>query len=314
MAPETKKLVSIVIPCLNEEANIPLIYPKLKEIIKSLNKYNFEIIFIDNSSTDNSIKILKKLAEKDKSLKIIINNKNFGPSKSPIHGLLQSNGEAGILICCDMQEPPELIFKLIESWEHGWSAAVLIKNKSDISFIKHFIKKIYYRTLNLISDDDLILDTTGNGIFDRKILNIIKKINDPDPYFRGLICELGFPVKKIYYHEQKRVAGKTNQTFFSIYQQGINGLTGHSIFPLRIIGIIGFFVALLSFIFGLFYLFLKLFNWHAFDIGIAPLIIAPLFLFGILFIFLGIIGEYIGVILKYVKRRPSVVEKERINF
>jgi len=309
-----KKLISIVIPCLNEEENISVLHSRLVKIMSSLSKYDFETIFIDNASIDNSVLELKKIVAKDKRVKIIINNKNFGPLRSPVHGLLQSSGDASILICCDMQEPPELIFQLVEAWEQGSMAALLVKKSSEINFSMHFIKKIYYRIVKKISDIDLLNDATGNGLYDKKIIQEIKKLNDPHPYFRGLVSELGYVIKAVPYEEKRRIHGSSNNNWYVLYGAGLQGITSYSVLPLRLVGIIGFIMAGVSFLIGLVYFFLKLADWDSYPLGFAPVIIGNFFLFGLLFIFVGIIGEYILSIQAYVKKRPLVIEKERINF
>jgi len=308
------KLISIVIPCLNEEKNIKLLYAQLVKIMSALSKYNFEVIFIDNSSIDNSVLELKKLVAKDKRVKVIINNKNFGFQRSPVHGLFQSSGDAAILIGCDMQEPPELIFKLVEAWEQGSMAAQLVKTSSKINFLRHFIKKIYYRIVNKISDIDLLNDATGNGLYDKKVIQNIKNLNDPNPYFRGIVSELGYIIKPIPYEEQRRIHGSSNNNWYVLYGAAMQGFTSYSIMPLRLVGIIGFVMAGFSFLIGLTYATLKIFNWDGYPLGLAPFIIGNFFLFGLLFIFVGIIGEYILSIQTYVKKRPLVTEKDRINF
>jgi len=308
------KLISIVIPCLNEEKNIKILYAQLVKIMSALSKYDFEVIFIDNSSIDNSVLELKKLAAKDKRVKIIINNKNFGFQRSPVHGLMQSSGDAAILIGCDMQESPELIFKLVEAWEQGSMAVQLVKTASKINFLGHFIKKIYYRIVSKISNIELLNDATGNGLYDKKVIQNIKNLNDPNPYFRGLVSELGYAIKAIPYEEQRRIHGSSNNNWYVLYEAAMQGFTSYSVMPLRLVGIIGFMMASLSFLIGLIYAILKISNWDGYPIGLAPFIIGNFFLFGVLFIFVGIIGEYILSIQTYVKKRPLVIEKDRINF
>ncbi len=309
-----KKLISIVIPCFNEENNIDELYLRLSKVTKSLSKYNFEIIFIDNSSVDNSVSKLKKLVSKDKRIKIIVNNRNFGHIRSPVWGLIQSSGDASILICCDMQEPPELILELVQLWEKGSVAALLVKKSSKTNFLMHGIKKLFYRFVKKISHIELINDSTGNGIFDRKVVEDIKKLNDPNPYFRGIVSELGYPIEKLMYEEQVRKNGQSNNNWYVLYEAALHGFTSYSVWFLRIVGILGFIMAGASFLIGTMYLILKITNWEGYPLGLAPFIIGNFFLFGLLFIFVGIIGEYIISIQTYVKKRPLVVEKERINF
>ena len=213
-----------------------------------------------------------------------------------------------------MQEPPELIFKLIEAWEQGSMAVQLVKTSSKINFFSHFIKKIYYRIVKKISDIDLLNDATGNGLYDKKVIQNIKNLNDPNPYFRGIVSELGYVIKAIPYEEQVRIHGSSKNNWYVLYGAALQGFTSYSILPLRLVGIIGFMMAGMSFLIGLTYATLKILNWDGYPIGLAPFIIGNFFLFGLLFIFVGIIGEYILSIQTYVKKRPLVTEKDRINF
>jgi dolichol-phosphate mannosyltransferase len=309
-----KKLISIAIPCFNEENNIPEIYARIKNIIAPLTKYEFEILFIDNASKDNSELELRKLASIDKMVKVILNTRNFGIVRSPVWGLLQTRGEASILICCDMQEPPELISQLIQAWEDGWPTALLVREPSNRGSIFSRIKKYYYKFVKRISDVNLLNDATGNGIFDKSVIQKIRKLRDPNPYFRGIVPELGYAIKPIPYIEQNRKFGVSNNNWYVLYEAAMQGMTANSLVPIRFAGLIGFIISALSFTVGVFYIALKLIYWEKFSIGLAPLIISNLFLFGLLFLFIGIIGEYIASIQTYVKNRPLVVEKERINF
>ena len=276
--------------------------------------YDYEHIVIDNLSTDSTVKILEKKTQEDKNLKVIINSRNFGHIRSPIHGLLQSNGDAVILMSADFQDPVELIPKYIEEWEKGSPVVMGQKLTSEESKFKHFIKKLYYKFINLISEFPLLMDTTGAGLFDRKIIEELRKVNDPYPYFRGLVSEVTSEIKLLQFHQPKRNKGITKNNFYTLYDLGILGIIKHSKMPLRIITFIGLIASLLSFIISIVFLFRKLLNWNSFDVGIAPLIIGLFMIASIQIFLLGFIGEYVMNILYHNRNMPLVIEKKRINF
>lgn len=303
-----------MVPCFNEEGNVEELFTRIKKQTELLAKYNFEVIFIDNASTDRTLEILRSIASTNLMLKVIVNLRNFGPIRSPYWALMQARGSAVILIHADLQTPPEIIPEFIKSWELGWTVVFGVKNKSKTNPIMYLIRKIYYRILNLISEVHLVNDATGFGLYDREVVDRIKAISDPYPYLRGLVCELGYPVKQINFDEQKRKSGKSKMNLYALYGDAMLGVVSHSIAPIRLASIFGFFVSGISFFVGINYLVLKLIYWDSFSIGIAPMVVGTLFLFGALFFCIGIIGEYILSIQGYVRNRPMVVEKERINF
>jgi dolichol-phosphate mannosyltransferase len=309
-----KKLLSIVVPCFNEEENVGEIYSRFTKITKDLERYAFEFLFIDNASIDNTAEILRQLAKADSRVKVILNTRNFGHIRSPTWGLLQSRGSASVLISADMQEPPEYIVDLINKWEMGWKVVLGIKPKSNTNLLVHFGRKIYYRLVQKIANVSLINDANGFGIYDRVVLDKLIEINDPYPYFRGLICELGYPTTTIPFIQDVRKHGKSNNNFYTLFDNAMLGIISYSLVPIRITSIAGYLIAGFSFIFGFTFLILKLIYWSSFTMGLAPLIIGMFFLFGLLFISIGILGEYIGSIQTYVKNRPLVIEMERINF
>ncbi len=309
-----KKLISIVTPCYNEEENIQLIYMKVKAIFDELEIYNYEHIFIDNDSQDKTVELLKEFAAKDKNVKIIVNARNFGHLRSPYHALLQSSGEATILIVADMQDPPELIKDFLVKWEEGFKIVIGVKNESKESPMMFRIRKMYYNIINKLSETELIKNYTGFGLYDKMIIDILKKIDDPYPYFRGLICDIGFEISIIPYIQPVRYRGITKNNFYTLYDVAILGITNHSKIPLRLATMIGFLMAILSFLAAIVYFIFKLIFWYQFTIGLAPLIIGLFFFSSIQLFFIGIIGEYIGSIQTQVLKRPLVIEKERINF
>ena len=308
------KLISVVTPCYNEELNVESVYQQVKEVFLSLPNYEYEHIFIDNSSTDNTLKILKEIAKKDNRLKVIVNIRNFGHIRSPYHGILQSNGDATILLVADLQDPPLMIIEFISKWEQGYDIVIGTKAKSKENKAMFLIRKIFYNTISKISETDQVKNFTGFGLYDKSFVDILKTLDEPYPYFRGLIAELGFNRIEIEYEQPRREKGKTNNNFYTLYDIAMLGFINYSKLPLRMAAFIGFFISFLSILTAIGYFIAKLIFWNTFSIGMAPLVVGFFFLGGIQLFFLGIIGEYIGAIFTQVKKRPLVIEKERINF
>ena len=308
-----KKLISIVTPTFNEELNIERLCKSVSNEMSNLN-YDYEHIIIDNNSTDKTIMILRKIASNDGKIKVILNTRNFGHLKSPVHGLLQSSGAAAILMSADFQDPPDMISKYIAEWEKGYDVVLGQKDSSEENYFKHFTKKIFYKFIQLISEVPLMVNTTGAGIFDKKIIQQIKTINDPYPYFRGLLSEITSNIKLIKFHQPSRSEGKTKNNFYSLYDIGILGIIKHSKIPLRIMTFIGFCTSLMSIFVALYYLVKKIFYWQSFDLGTAPLVIGLFLIASVQIFLLGFIGEYVMNILLQTRKLPLVIEKERINF
>jgi glycosyltransferase involved in cell wall biosynthesis len=309
-----KKTITIVSSTYNEEANIPLFYEKVNNVIKNISKYNFEFLFIDNASTDRTLDLLRELAKKNKKVKIIVNMRNFGHIRSPYWGIIQSQGDATIYLASDLQDPPELIPSFINAWENGFKVALGVKPESKLNFINHQLRKIYYKLLNKISDVSIIENSTGFGIYDKEVLNEVRKINDPYPFLRGIIAELGYETKQIPFLQERRTRGVSKNNFYTLYDIGMLGIINHSITPIRIVSLIGFFVGSVSFLIAIIFTALKLIYWNSFPLGLSPIIIGMFFMFGLILFFIGFLGEYIGSIHTYLQKRPVVVEKERINF
>jgi len=309
-----KKLISIVTPCYNEEGNIELFCNKIKEIFSLIKKYDYELIVIDNCSTDKTAVILKELAKKDKKLKVILNSRNFGHIRSPHHALLQAKGDAVIPLAADFQDTPELIPEFLKQWETGYKTVIAVKNKSEESALFFTVRKFYYRLVNRLSDIELIENATGFGLYDKKVIEILREIHDPYPYIRGLVCEIGLDIKKVYYSQPTRKRGFTKNNFYTLYDMAMLGITSHSKVPLRLATFFGFISSFVSFVIGLVYLILKLLFWQRFSLGTAPLLIGLFFSFSINLFFLGLLGEYMLLIQTQVLKRPLVIEKERINF
>jgi glycosyltransferase involved in cell wall biosynthesis len=309
-----KFLLSIVSPTFNEEKNIEEFYLRVKKVISKIKKYQFEFILIDNNSQDQTVNKLKKLAKKDPSLKIIVNLRNFGHIRSPYYGILQSSGLATIYLASDLQDPPEIIPEFIKFWEQGFKIVLGVKPKSKTSIIVHLVRKFYYRFLNLISEVKIVHDSTGFGLYDKKIINYLKFLNEPYPFLRGIISELGYKIKEISFVQPKRQQGNSKNNFFTLYDIAMLGIVNHSKIPLRICSFLGFILGFFSFLGGICFLIFKIIYWNSFPIGIAPIIISIFFLIGMILLFIGVLGEYIISIHTYVKKRPLVIEKERINF
>lgn len=308
------KKISIVSPTYNEENNIIELYNRIKNVINNEQRYLFEIIIIDNSSTDNTCKILKQLAISDKKLKLIFNTRNFGHIRSPYWGIMQASGDAVIYLASDLQDPPEYISNFIREWEMGWKVVLATKEKSQTNRFTHRLRIIYYIFLDSITDVNIIRNSTGFGLYDQVVIDKIRIINDPYPFLRGLISELGYPVKSVEFEQPKRKFDISKNNFYTLYDIAILGVISHSNIPLRISSFFGYALSIISFILAFIYAILKIHNWYSFPRGVAPLIIISFFFFGLLFIFLGLIGEYVSVIYTHVRNRPIVVESERINF
>jgi dolichol-phosphate mannosyltransferase len=309
-----KKKISFISPCFNEEDNVDDLYQRISTIWCANPQFDYEFVVIDNASTDHTVEKLKAIASSDPRLKIIVNTRNFGHIRSPYWGILQTSGDATIYMASDLQDPPELALEFIKEWESGYKIVLATKPVSEGNKFVHFLRKLYYRLLDGISDIKMIRDATGFGLYDKKVLDDIRKINDPYPYLRGLICELGYPIKTIEFKQPRRVRGISKNNFYTLYDIAMLGLVSHSLVPIRIASFLGLTIGFLSILMGAGFLIAKLIWWDYFPIGVAPIAIALFGLFGLLFIFMGLLGEYIGIIQTHVSKRPIVVESERINF
>ncbi|MFC1567426.1 glycosyltransferase [Thermodesulfobacteriota bacterium] len=310
-----KKLISIMSNCYNEEDNVEEIYRQIKEVMDQYKSiYTYELIFVDNASTDGTVNKIKNIIEKDKNVRLIVNSRNYGQVRSPYHGLLQTNGDAAISMAADLQDPPSLIKDFIEKWEEGFKNVIGVKIKSKENIIMSLVRNIYYHLIAGISETEQIRNFTGFGLYDRQFINVLRNLNEPYPYFRGLIAELGFSRVEIPYTQPKRRKGKTKNNFYTLYDIAMTGFVNHSKLPLRLAAFIGFVSGSISLMVAIIYFIYKLSYWDRFDVGIAPLVIGLFFFTSVQLFFIGIIGEYIGAIFTQVKNRPLVIEKERINF
>lgn len=307
------KLLSIVTPCYNEEKNVENLYNQVRNVFEKLPEYSYEHIFIDNSSVDKTVEILRGIALLDKNVKVIVNIRNFGHIRSPFYGMLNAHGDAVILVVADLQDPPEMIREFVNKWENGYKIVIGIKTNSKENRMMFLIRKLFYNIITKISSADLIKNFTGFGLYDKKFIEVLRNLDEPYPYFRGLIAELGFERAEIPYTQPRREKGKSKNSFYDLYDMAMLGFVNHSKLPLRLASFIGFGVSILSILVALIYLVYKLLDWSDFQLGIAPLVIGIFFFSGVQLFFLGIIGEYIGAIYTQVKNRPLVIEKERIN-
>jgi glycosyltransferase involved in cell wall biosynthesis len=308
-------LISIITPCFNEEENVREIFKQVKKVFDSLPNYTYEHIFIDNASKDKTVDILKELAIDNKQVKIIVNTRNFGHVRSPMHAVYQAKGDAVIGIVADLQDPPEIIPDFLKKWEEGYKIVIGVKAKTEESFMFSAIRRVYYKIVTKLSDDvEMVKNFTGLGLYDRKVIDILRDIDDPYPYFRGLICDIGYERAVVLYDQPVRKRGITKNNFYTLYDLAMLGITNHSKVPLRLATMTGFFVALMSLLVALGYFGYKLIFWENFQVGMAPLVIGLFFFSSVQLIFIGIIGEYIGAIHTQVLKRPLVIEKERINF
>ncbi|TXK76908.1 glycosyltransferase family 2 protein [Paenibacillus sp. N3.4] len=308
------KNISIVTPCYNEEDNVEELYRQVKVCMSQLSNFTYEHIFIDNASKDKTVSILKNLASTDPNVKIIVNARNFGHIRSPYHALLQATGEAVILLVADLQDPPTMIKDFLEKWEEGFKVVLGVKSQSEESSTMFAIRKMYYNFINRVSEIELTKNNTGFGLYDKKVIEILRGIDDPYPYFRGLISDIGFESYKIEYVQPVRKRGITKNNFYTLYDIAMLGITNHSKVPLRIAAMLGFAMSAISLLVAIIYFLAKVFFWNYFSVGVAPLVIGLFFFSSVQLFFIGIIGEYIGSIHTQVLKRPLVIEKERVNF
>ena len=311
--PPKKKLISIVTPCYNEEENIDELYQRIAAVMATL-PYDYEHICIDNASTDGTVKKIKDIAARDKRVKLIVNARNFGHIKSPYYGILQSRGDACILIASDLQDPPEMIVEFIKKWEEGFKTVLAVKPESEESSVMFLLRKTYYRFITRISEVPLVKNATGAGLFDQVVVDILRNINDSYPYFRGLLCEIGFPIATVPFKQPRRQRGVTKNNFYTLYDIAMLGITNHSKVPLRLMAMGGFLLSILSLFAALGFLAAKLMFWDYFQLGISPILIGIFFFGAIQMFFIGMLGEYIASIHTQVRNMPLVIEAERVNF
>ena len=308
------KKISLVVPCYNEEANIEALYEAITEEFRTeLPGYDYELIYIDNDSKDHSRDIIRLLAMKDPHVKGILNAKNFGQFNSPYYGLLQMTGDCVITLACDFQDPVDMIHKFVAGWEEGYRIVIGVKTKSKENPLIYGLRTLYYKTIKRFSNVEMIMHYTGFGLYDKDFIDVLRKLDDPTPFLRGIVAEIGYRHLEIPYTQPKRRAGKSSNNFYRLYDGAMLSFTSYTKIGLRLATFIGFFGAFASFVIAIVYLILKLTNWYGFEAGMAPLIILVAALGSLQLLFIGLIGEYILAINQRVMKRPLVVEEERVG-
>ena len=306
--------ISVVAPCFNEEENVDELHRRVSAVFERWPHHELEMIFIDNASIDRTAERLRAIAAADPRVKVILNARNFGHVRSPMHAVLAATGDAVIPMASDLQDPPETIVAFVDGWERGFRKVVAVKPVSRENRLLFALRKLYYDGLSRISEIPLIQNFTGFGLYDRRVIDYIRELDDPYPYFRGLVSEVGYDTLVVEFEQPRRLRGLTKNNFYTLYDIAMLGITNHSKLPLRVATIGGFAMSAASFAVALGYLLYKLLNWYAFDVGQAPLVIGLFFLFSVQLCFIGLLGEYVLAIHRHVLHRPLVVERERINF
>ena len=309
------KKISIMIPCYNEEENVvPISEAVVRELTDSLPEYDYEILFIDNDSKDNTRPLLREICKRNPKIKAIFNVKNFGQFNSPYYGMLQTTGDCTICMCCDFQDPVEMIPKLVHEWENGYKIVCAIKTTSKENKIMRFLRTCYYKLIRKMSDVEQIEHFTGFGLYDKSFIEVLRNLKDPSPFLRGIVAELGYRRKDIPYEQAKRRAGKTHNNFYTLYDAAMLSFTSYTKIGLRLATFCGVGVGIVSFLVGMVYLILKLIMWDNFPMGMAPVLIGMCFLGSVQLFFIGLLGEYVLNINTRVMNRPLVIEEERLNF
>lgn len=309
------KKISIMIPCYNEEENVvPISEAVVRELTDSLPEYDYEILFIDNDSKDNTRPLLREICKNNPKIKAIFNVKNFGQFNSPYYGMLQTTGDCTICMCCDFQDPVEMIPKLVHEWENGYKIVCAIKATSKENKIMRFLRTCYYKLIRKMSDVEQIEHFTGFGLYDKSFIEVLRNLKDPSPFLRGIVAELGYRRKDIPYEQAKRRAGKTHNNFYTLYDAAMLSFTSYTKIGLRLATFCGIGVGFVSFLVGMVYLILKLIMWDNFPMGMAPVLIGMCFLGSVQLFFIGLLGEYVLNINTRVMNRPLVIEEERLNF
>ncbi|MDR0923790.1 MAG: glycosyltransferase family 2 protein [Hungatella sp.] len=309
------KTISIVIPCYNEEENVNAMYQAIDNIFKTdLPDYTYELIFIDNDSKDRTREIIRDLCSQEKRVKGIFNAKNFGQFNSPYYAMLQTGGDCTILMAADFQDPVEMIPKYVKEWEKGYKIVIGIKKSSKENKIMYWLRSCYYKTIKRLSDVEQIEHFTGFGLYDQRFIKVLRELDDPTPFLRGIVAELGFRRKEIPYEQPKRRAGKTSNNFYRLYDAAMLSVTSYTKVGLRLATIFGSICSFASMMVALIYLVMKLVYWDRFPAGMAPLLIGMCFLGSVQIFFIGLVGEYVLSINARVMKRPLVIEEERINF
>jgi polyisoprenyl-phosphate glycosyltransferase len=308
------RTVTVVAACFNEEENVEALRSEIEAVFSELPQYAYELIFIDNHSSDRTVEKIKAMAAVDKRVKLIVNARNYGHIRSPFHGFLQAKGDAVIIMASDLQDPPGLIRDFLQKWEEGHRIVVAVKRQSKESAVMWLVRSFYYWLLYKIADVRVIQNFTGFGLYDQKVVRIIRDLDDPYPYFRGIIAEIGFEPVEIPFVQPLRKRGITKNNFYTLYDMAMLGITSHSKVPIRLATMGGFFLAFVSLLISLAYLAMKLLFWGSFSLGMAPVVVGVFFFGSIQLFFIGLLGEYVSAIHTQVMKRPLVIEQERVNF
>lgn len=308
------KKISLFTPCYNEKGNVQELYERVTEVMKELPTYEYEYVFIDNCSTDGTQDILRNIASKDKRVKVIFNQKNFGPSRSGSYGFFQTSGDVSICFACDFQDPPELIPEFIKKWEEGYKVVWGQKDGSDENHLMYAIRCLYYKIIKGMADNEQYENVTGFGLYDKEVMKLLERYAGPTPNFRNMISEYGYEIAFVKYHQPKRKTGHSSYSLIKYFNVALNDMVNTSRLPLRLATYAGAIISVICFIIAIFYLILKIVYWDVYNIGMATLVIGMFFLGGIQIMFIGIVGEYVGEILNRMSEKPMVVEKERLNF
>jgi glycosyltransferase involved in cell wall biosynthesis len=312
---DRKKVISIATGCWNEAGNIPELYRRCLEVLKKFPEYDYEFVVSDNLSTDGTREILREIAAKDPKFKVILNANNFGHIRSPFNALLNASGDAVVWMCSDLQEPPEVIEQFIKQWQAGFKVVAGVRSGTRASWLMELMRKGYYALLAKASGgNSVIRKFTGFGLYDKAVIEALKKFHDPYPYFRGLVAEIGFKRCEVPFIQEKRTYGKTKNNFFTLYDMAMTGFVNHTKIPLRLAVLTAFIIGFLSLMVVLVYLVFNLCMWNTFQLRLAPLVIGMFFLGAVQLFFIGIIGEYLGAVWTQVRNHPLVIEEERINF
>jgi glycosyltransferase involved in cell wall biosynthesis len=314
VASSEKPLLSVVTSCFNEEDNVGPMADAVREIMQRHPRYRYEHIFIDNSSHDRTRERLREICAGDPNVRAIFNARNFGTIRSGVHVLMQTRGAAVIGLACDFQDPPAVIPQFIEAWERGSLIVLGVKESAAERGLIRWARRAYYKLLGSIADAPVVPDATGFGLFDRRVIDDIRRIGDPFPYFRGLLAEIGHAPALVPYHQPARRAGKSSYNLLSYLDHALVGITAHSRVPLRVATVLGVVLSMLSLLAGFGYLVAKLMFWDSFTLGLAPIVVGFFLLTSVQLLFIGLLGEYIGIIFLHVRKRPHVFEQERINF
>jgi polyisoprenyl-phosphate glycosyltransferase len=307
------KRISIVTPVYNEAENVEELCARIATVMSAL-PYDYEHICIDNASTDRTVDLLRVVAARDPHVKVIINTRNFGYIRSSFHGVLQASGDAVVLIAADLQDPPEMIAEFVAKWDEGFKTVLATKPASNESRLMFGVRRQYYRIISRISEVPLVQDATGSGLYDRAVIEVLRTLDDPYPYFRGLVCDIGFKITTVPFTQPRRLRGLSSQNWYSLYDMAMLGITKHSKVPLRVMTMGGFGLSMLSLLVAFGYLIAKLAFWNSFELGLAPILIGMFFFGALQMLFLGLLGEYIGSIQTHVRHMPHVIEAERVNF